>query len=34
VCWQIASEDADSLVMYIESNTDFNADPVWFSLQP
>lgn len=33
VCWQIDSEDAESLVMYIESNADFNADPVWFSLQ-
>lgn len=34
VCWQIDREDADSLVMYIESNVDFNADPVWFSLRP
>jgi hypothetical protein len=34
VCWQIDAEDADSLVMYIESNVDFNADPVWFSLKP
>jgi hypothetical protein len=34
VCWQIDSEDEDSLVMYIESNVDFNADPVWFSLEP
>ena len=34
ICWQIDSEDEDSLVMYIESNTDFNADPIWFSLEP
>lgn len=34
VCWQIDSEDEDSLVMYIESYVDFNAEPVWFSLQP
>lgn len=34
LCWQIDSEDADSLVMYIESNTDFNVEPVWFSLEP
>lgn len=33
VCWSIDSDDADSLVMYIESNLDFNADPVWFSLE-
>ncbi|MBA3276780.1 MAG: VWA domain-containing protein, partial [Chloroflexia bacterium] len=32
VCWQITSEDADSLVMYIESNVDFDLDPVWFAL--
>ncbi len=34
VCWQITSEDADSLVMYIESNVDFDIEPVWFELQP
>lgn len=34
VCWQIDSADEDSLVMYIESNVDFNAEPVWFSLEP
>jgi hypothetical protein len=33
VCWQIAIEDVDSLVMYVESNVQFNADPVWFSLE-
>ena len=32
VCWQIDSEDAGSLVMYVESLLDFNAEPVWFSL--
>src|SRR5699024_11052591 len=32
VCWQINSSDQDSLVMYIDSNTHYNADPVWFSL--
>ncbi len=34
VCWQIDSEDADSLVMYVESNVDFDLEPVWFELQP
>lgn len=34
VCWQIASEDENSLVMYVEQSTDFDSDPVWFSLQP
>lgn len=34
VCWSIESSDADSLVMYVESILDFNAQPVWFSLQP
>ena len=33
VCWAIDSEDADSLVMYVESYLDFSADPVWFSLE-
>ena len=33
VCWAIDSEDADSLVMYVESLFDFDADPVWFSLE-
>ncbi len=32
VCWAINSEDADSLVMYVEPLFDFDADPVWFSL--
>ena len=32
VCWAIDSDDADSLVMYIEPLLDFNSDPVWFSL--
>ena len=33
VCWEIDSADQDSLVMYVESNVDFNAAPVWFSLE-
>lgn len=33
VCWAIDSEDADSLVRYVESNIDFGSDPVWFSLE-
>ncbi len=32
VCWQIASADQDSLIMYVDSNKDFNAPPTWFSL--
>jgi hypothetical protein len=32
VCWDISSGDADSLVMYIEPTSQYNADPVWFSL--
>lgn len=32
VCWEIAVEDAGSLVMYVEPVFDFNATPVWFSL--
>ena len=32
VCWAINSEDEDSLVMYVEPLFDFDADPVWFSL--
>lgn len=34
VCWEITSSDQDSLVMYVEPLFSFNADPVWFSLQP
>lgn len=34
VCWQVESSDADSLVMYVESFLDFDAEPVWFSVQP
>lgn len=33
VCWAIDSEDADSLVMYVESFLDFDSEPVWFSLE-
>ncbi len=33
VCWAIDSEDAGSLVMYVESLFDFDSDPVWFSLE-
>ncbi|CAN5742037.1 hypothetical protein BH24CHL4_BH24CHL4_21440 [soil metagenome] len=32
VCWQIDSQDQDSLVMYVESLLDFSGQPVWFSL--
>lgn len=34
ICWQIKAEDQDSLLMYIEPILQYNADPVWFSLQP
>ncbi len=35
VCWQIASADEDSLVMYIEPNAfGTGVEPVWFSLEP
>jgi len=32
ICWQIESDDADSLVMYVESFLTFDAPPTWFSL--
>ncbi|MGC4108253.1 MAG: VWA domain-containing protein [Thermomicrobiales bacterium] len=32
ICWQIDAKDADSLVMYIESNKEPNDPPKWFSL--
>ncbi len=32
ICWQIDSRDEDSLVMYAKLNTDFRAEPFWFSL--
>ncbi len=32
VCWEIDAADQDSLLMYAESNVDFNAAPVWFEL--
>lgn len=32
ICWSVSSEDADSLVMYVESFLDFDSDPVWYSL--
>ena len=32
VCWQIDSDDADSLEMYVEPSFSYNAEPVWFSL--
>ncbi|MDQ3539919.1 MAG: hypothetical protein M3440_04460, partial [Chloroflexota bacterium] len=31
VCWAIDSEDAGSLVMYLEAF--FGGEPVWFSLE-
>lgn len=35
VCWQIASADANSLVMYIEPLLNSGgSDPAWFNLQP
>lgn len=34
VCWQVESDDADSLVMYIDSILDFNGHSVWFSPEP
>lgn len=33
VCWQIDSEDADSLVMYVEPSLALDEEPVWFSLE-
>ena len=33
VCWQIDSEDEDSLVLRVENFVEFDADPVWFSLE-
>lgn len=32
VCWAISSDDAGSLVMYIESLFAYGEEPVWFSL--
>ncbi|HWK81109.1 MAG TPA: cupredoxin domain-containing protein [Thermomicrobiales bacterium] len=32
VCWQIATEDADSLVMYVEPLFSFDNERTWFSL--
>jgi len=32
VCWSVDSDDADSLVMYVESFLDFDGEPVWYSL--
>jgi hypothetical protein len=32
VCWQIDSEDEDSLVLRVENFLNFDDDPVWFSL--
>lgn len=32
VCWEITSDDADSLVMYVEQTFAFDTQPVWFSL--
>ena len=34
VCWQVESSDAASLAMYVEPITQFNAQPVWFVVQP
>ncbi len=34
VCWEIDSEDADSLVMYVEPFFGGEDGPVWFSLEP
>lgn len=34
MCWEVESADADSLVLYLTPVVDFDADPVWFSLQP
>jgi hypothetical protein len=33
VCWQIDSQDQDSVVMYVESLIDFDSQPVWFMLE-
>ena len=32
VCWRVAGNDADTLVMYVEELFSFDGDPVWFSL--
>jgi hypothetical protein len=32
VCWQVASSDADSLVMYVGATWAIGTDPLWFSL--
>jgi hypothetical protein len=32
ICWQIASDDADTLVMYVDSFFSFDDEPAWFSL--
>lgn len=32
ICWSVSSDDADSLVMYVESFLDFDGTPVWYSL--
>ncbi|MGN6033458.1 MAG: cupredoxin domain-containing protein [Thermomicrobiales bacterium] len=34
LCWQIDSQDAGSLAMYIESNLKYNEPATWFSLDP
>ena len=32
-CWQIASDDESSLMLRIEDFVNYEADPVWFSLE-
>ncbi|HEV2527037.1 MAG TPA: hypothetical protein VGT61_01085 [Thermomicrobiales bacterium] len=32
VCWRVAEDDVESLVMYVEELFSFDAEPVWFSL--
>lgn len=34
VCWQVAADDADSLVMFVEPLFNFDNDRTWFSLEP
>ena len=34
VCWSVPVEDAPTLVMYVEPFFSFDADPVWFAIQP
>lgn len=34
ICWSVEAGDASTLVMYVESYLDFDAPPVWFSLEP